>query len=193
MYKLLTILLFFYSSYADAQQNFFVLKKGSKTIKSYRAGFDIAFQTKNQQWTTGKITKIQNDSFFIRPGIVHYYLMGTDTTYYPIISFALADVVILPKKGLKIDYINGQFQINRSAGHVHFYWIKSGWVFRVGSAGYALLNIVNGLIQNSLSFSWGTFGVAAGIFLFGEILHRTYKVTMRMGKKYHLEFINVTV
>jgi hypothetical protein len=193
MYKLLTILLFFYSSYADAQQNFFVLKKGNKTIKSYRVGFDIAFQTKNQQWTTGKITKIQNDSFFIRPSIVHYYMMGTDTTYYPILSFALADVVILPKKGLKIDYINGQFQINRSAGHVHFYWIKSGWVFRVGSAGYALLNIVNGLIQNSLSFSWGTFGVAAAVFLFGEILHRTYKVTMRMGKKYHLEFINVTV
>ena len=185
-------LLAFYSSIVSAQQDFFVLKKGNKTISSYRKGFYIAFQTKNKQWATGTITNIQNDSFFIRPMIVHYHLMGSDTTYYPVLPFALSDVVILPKKGVKIDYIKGQFRVNRSAGHVHWYWIKSGWLFRTGSIGYAALNIINGLLENSLSFSWNTFGIAAGVFLFGELLLHTVKFTMQMGKKYHLQFIKVS-
>ena len=189
---MLIALLAFYSSVAYAQQDFFVLKKGNKTIASYRQGFYIAFQTNSRQWITGSITKIQNDSFFVRPMIVRYYLMGTDTAYYPVLSFNLNDLVIMPNKGVKIDYINGQFRMNRAAGQVHWYWIKSGWMFRVGSAAYASLNLINGVLQNDLSFSWSVFGVAAGVFLFGELLHHTYKLTMRMGKKYHLQFIKVS-
>jgi len=51
-------------------------------------------------------------------------MMGSDTTYYSILSFNLNEVKELPKKGLKIDYMNGKFQINRGAGHVHFFWVK---------------------------------------------------------------------
>ena len=189
---MLIAFLTFYFSVAYTQQDFFVLKKGNKTIASYRKDFYIAFQIKGKEWITGSITNIQNDSFSIRPMIVHYYLMGSDTAYYPVLSFHLRDVRVIPKKGVKIDYIKGQFRVNRSAGHVHWYWIKSGWVFRIGSIGYTALNIINGLLENGLLFSWNTFGVAAGFFLFGEILHHTYKFTIRMGKKYHLHFIKVS-
>jgi len=192
MHRLLPIVfLLLLSSIAKAQQDFFVLKKGNRTIRSYREGFYIAFQTRSKEWTTGTITKIKNDSFAVRPMIVRYHLMGSDTTYYPILSFHLDEVKILPKRGLKIDYMNGRFQINRGAGHMHFYWVKSGLLFRLGGMGYAALHLINGLIENSLAFSWNTFGIAAGVFLIGEILHHTYKVTMQMGKKYHLQSIKV--
>ena len=189
---MLIALLAFYSSAAYAQQDFFVLKKGNKTISSYREGFYIAFQTRSKEWTIGTITKIENDSFSIRPMIVRYYMMGSDTTYYPILSFNLNEVKVLPKKGLKIDYINGQFRINRGAGHVHWYWVKSGLLFRIGGIGYAALNLINGIIDNSLTFSWSTFGITAGVFLVGEIMRRRYKVIMQMGKKYHLEFVKIS-
>jgi len=189
---MLIAFLLFYSIVLIAQQDFFVLKKGSKTVASYMTGYYIAFQTSSKEWSTGIISKIQNDSFSIRPMVITYSMFGADTTYYPVQDFGLKDVVILPKKGVRFHYINGQFSINGSAGHIHWYWIKSGWIFRVGSAGYLLLHLINELLDNSFAFSWSTFGIAAGIFLVGEILKHTYKLTLPMGKKYHLQFIKMS-
>jgi hypothetical protein len=186
MHKLLPVLILsFYSLSVSAQQDFFVLKKGNTTLTSYRVGFYIAFQTKNKEWITGDITRIRNDSFMVRPRIIQVQLMRTDTFYFPIMSLALTDVVILPKKGVKIDYINGQNRINTSAGHVHWYWIKSGLLFRAGGAGFALLGLVNGLSANLIA-------LGAGIFILGELLHRAYKLTMKLGKKYHLQLIKIS-
>src|SRR5258705_3137559 len=113
MHKLiLLIILCFYTFFARAQQDFFLLKKGNKTIMSFRVGFYIAFQTKNKEWVTGNITGIRNDSFMVRPRIIQVQLMRTDTFYFPIMALALSDVVILPKKVVKIDYINGRSSIN---------------------------------------------------------------------------------
>lgn len=101
----LIILLVYFSIPVFSQQDFFHLKKGNKTIATYRQGYYIAFQTRNRQWVTGDITKIQNDSFFVRPRIIRFSLMNADTTYFPVMNVALTDVVILPKKGVKIDFI----------------------------------------------------------------------------------------
>lgn len=151
----------------------------------------IAFQVKSHEWFTGYITKVENDSFFIKPMIVHYYLGGTDTVHFAELPFAFADVYYMPKKGIQVDYINGRFQITRSGGHVHWYWIKSGWIFRAGAVGYATLNVLNGLIKNDFSFSGSKLGIAAAVFLFGEILHLTYKPVLRLGEKYYLKSIKL--
>lgn len=191
---LLTFFLFC-SSALYSQEDFFVFRKGNKTIDLFRKGYYIAFQLKNHEWHTGHITKIQNDSFYIRPQVVRYSLtglMGSDTLYYPVQSFALAEVFAMPKKGIQVDYIDGRFQITRSGGHVHWYWIKSGWVFRVGGAGYAGLNIINGLIKNDLSLSGSKLGIAAGVFLGGVLLHKAYKPVLRLRKKYRLQFIKLS-
>ena len=157
----------------------------------YWKGSTISFQLKNKQWQKGEITKIQNDSFFIRPMIVRYALMGTDTFHYKIMGFALTDVFAMPNKGILVDYINGRFQISTSGGHVHWYWIKSGWIFRVGGAGYAGLNIANGLIDNNFSFreSKTRLAAAAAVFLGGVLLHKSYKPYLRLGRKYSLEIL----
>jgi hypothetical protein len=190
---LIAVLSFSYSL-AYCQQDILIFKKNNKEINRYWKGSTIAFQQRDQQWQKGEITKIQNDSFYIRPRVVRYSLMGTDTFYYNIRGFALTDVFAMPNKGILIDYINGRFQISRSGGHVHFYWIKSGWIFRVGAAGYAGLHIANGLINDNFSFSDSKTQLltAASVFLVGVLLHKNYKPYLRIDRKHHLEILELS-
>jgi len=126
--------------------------------------------------------------------VVRYSLMGSDTVHYSVKGFALTDIFALPNKGILIDYINGRFQISRSGGHVHFYWIQSGWIFRVGAAGYAGLHIANGLIKNNLAFSDSKIPLlsAAAVFLGGVLLHKNYKPYLPIGGKYRLGIIKLS-
>jgi len=99
----------------------------------------------------------------------------------------------MPKKGVLIDYKDGEFQISSSGGHQHWYWIKSGWIFRVAGAGYAGLIVANSLIDSDLSVSdsKAQLGIAAAVFLTGVLLKKTYKLTLRTGKKYHMETVQL--
>jgi hypothetical protein len=190
---LITVLSFSFSlSYC--QQDILVFKKRNKEIYRYWKGSTIAFQLGDKQWQKGEITKIQNDSFYIRPMVVRYSLMATDTLRYRVRGFALTDVFAMPNKGILIDFIDGRFQISRSGGHVHWYWIKSGLIFRVGAAAYAGLHILNGLIQNNFSFSDSKTELlaAAAVFLVGVLLHMSYKPYLRIDKKYHLETLELS-
>ena len=181
-------------SFSYCQQDILIFKKKNKEIYRYWKGSTIAFQLGNKQWQKGEITKIQNDSIYIRPMVLRYSLMRTDTFHYSVKGFALADVFAMPNKGILIDYIDGRFQISRSGGHVHFYWIKSGWIFRVGAAAYAGLHVANALIQNSFSFSESKTELlaAAAVFLVGVLLHMNYKPCLRIGSKYHLEILELS-
>ena len=190
----LTAILLVCFSVTYSQQNILVLKKRNRTIDKYWIGSVIAFQLNNMQWQKGEITKIQNDSFYIKPVIVQYSLADINTYHLAALGFSLSDVYALPKDGVSIEYNNGSFQISMSSGHQHFYWIKSGWIFRVGAAGYAALNIINGLIENDFSFSDSKtqLGIAAAVFLTGVLLHATYKLIYQIGDKYHLQIINLS-
>lgn len=192
--RTLIVLLSFTSTLAYCQQDILVFKKKKKEINRYWKGSTISFQLRNKQWQKGEITKIQNDSFYIRPTVVRYSLMRTDTFHYSIQGFAITDVFAMPNKGILVDYIDGRFQISRSGGHVHWYWIKSGWIFRVGAAGYAGLHIANGLIENSFSFSDSKTQLltAAAVFLAGILLHKNYKPYLRVDRKYRLEILQLS-
>jgi hypothetical protein len=185
---LISILSFsFFNSYS--QQAILLFKKKNITVQSFWVGSTIAFQGRDKEWQKGEITRIQNDSFFIRPTIVQYNLLTTDTFYYNIAGFSVSDVYAMPKRGVLIDYKDGEFQVSRSGGHQHWYWIKSGWLFRVAGAGYAGLIVANSLIDSDLSISDSKtqLGVAAGVFLLGVLLKKIYKLTIRTGKKYYME------
>jgi hypothetical protein len=185
---LISILSFsFFNSYS--QQAILLFKKRNITVQSFWVGSTIAFQGRDKEWQKGEITRIQNDSFFIRPTIVRYNLLTTDTFNYNIAGFSVSDVYAMPKRGVLIDYQDGEFQVSRSGGHQHWYWIKSGWLFRVAGAGYAGLIVANSLIDSDLSISDSKtqLGVAAGVFLLGVLLKKIYKLTIRTGKKYHME------
>ena len=66
----LIAILSFSFSVAYGQQDILVFKKKNKVINRYWKGSTIAFQLKDDQCQKGEITKIQNDSFFIRPMVV---------------------------------------------------------------------------------------------------------------------------
>jgi hypothetical protein len=176
-------------SISHSQHAILVFKKKNKLIENFWTGSTIAFQLANRDWQKGEIVRIHGDSFYIRPVVMKYSLYRTDTLYYDVLPFAVSDVYAMPKRGVLIDYKNGEWQISRSGGHQHWYWIKSGWIFRVAGAGYASVVIVNGLIEKDLSSSdnKAQLGIAAAIFITGVVLHETYKLTVRLGKKYQLQ------
>lgn len=169
-----------------------VLKKDSKIIQYFYKDAYISFQLKNAEWMKGFITKIENDSFYFTKEIVRYYTMGSDTVRYTGYHFALSDVYALPKKGVQIDYIGDRFKITMNGGHQHWYWIKSGWICRSAAAVYAALSVANGLIKNNFAFTGSRLGIAAGVFLAGVLLKKTYKLTHQLGKKYHFETIKIS-
>jgi hypothetical protein len=190
---LLSILLFSFV-FSFSQQNILFLKKGKKTIQKFWKGSSIAFRLANKEWQKGEITRIQNDSFYIRPVVIRYGMYGSDTLRYNAVGFSFSDVYAFPKKGVLVDYKNGQYQIITSAGHQHFYWIKSGWIFRTGAIGYTGLYVINGLLKNDLSIakSKTSLVTAAGIYLGGFLMKLLYRRTLRLGKKYHIEMFQIT-
>lgn len=192
MHKLTqAILWFFCLATAYAQQDLIILKKHRKSVTKYWKGGPFAFQLSNKQWQKGEITKINNDSFFIKPMIVRYSPLGTDTTYFNVQGYAITDVYAVPKKGVLIDYSNGMLDVSRSGGHERLYWIKSGWILRVGAVGYAGLHLANGLIYNKLSLadSKTPLITAAAVYLAGVLLKKSYKPHLRIGRKYRLEIL----
>jgi hypothetical protein len=190
MKKLTLISILLFSFFVSrSQQSILIFKKKNVTLESFWVGSTIAFQLKDKQWQKGEITKIQNDSFFIRPVVVQYNMLNTDTFYYNTSGFSVSDIYAMPKRGVLIDYKDGEFGISMSGGHQHWYWIKSGWIFRVAGAGYAGLIVANSLIDSDLSISDSKtqLGIAAAVFLGGVLLKKTYKLTLKVGKKYHFE------
>lgn len=172
------ILLLFCAITAKSQADYLLVKKKNKTIDKLWMGSVIAFQTENKQWYKGEITRIKNDSFYIRPKVVRYSLMRVDSFYFPIQGFRLADIYAMPKRGLLIDYVDGRFQVSPSGGHMHFYWIKSGLIFRLGAAGYALVGLINGA-PAAVAF-------AAPVFLAGVLLKKIYSPIRRIKGKYRV-------
>jgi len=190
MKKLTLISAILFSFLVDySQQAILLFKKKNITVESFWVGSTIAFQLRDKEWQKGEITGIRNDSFYIRPSLVQYNLLTTDTFYYNVAGYSVSDVYAMPKRGVLIDYKDGEFQISRTGGHQHWYWIKSGWIFRVAGAGYAGLIVANSAIDSDLSISDSKtqLGIAAGVFLFGVLLKKAYKLTLRTGKKYHME------
>jgi hypothetical protein len=172
-----------------AQNNFLVLKKRNKTVRHFWKGGYIAFQLKDGQWMTGILTKIEKDSFYLKTEVIANSWFRNDTSYYSGYHYAISDIYAIPRKELQVAYINGRYQINRGGGHMHWYWVKSGWIFRAGAIGYTALDVTNGLIKNNFTFSGSKFGIAAAVFLGGVVLDKVYKVKHKIGKRYRLEVV----
>ena len=169
-----------------AQKSFLEYKKGRKVISRFWEGSEIAFLGRGGEWEKGVIKKLKRDSIYIQPSYVRYYLMGTDTITLNTIGFSINDIWAMPKRGMLIDYKNGTFQINRAGGHVHFYWIKSGAIFRYGAAAYLAVSLINS-INSENKVTGGELAIGAGVFAFGVLLKCLYKPYFKIGRKYHLE------
>lgn len=187
----LVTLLTFSVSFAYSQQDFFLFKKKDKTIAYFKKYSYIAFQLNNRQWYTGNIERVQNDSFYINPYILHITMFGIDTVHYGLMKIALSDIYAMPKKGVQFGYSNEMAHITNNGGHVHWRWIKDGSALRLAGGGYIVLNVINGIIKSNFSFNNTGLIIAAAVLLTGEILHLTYTSSIKLGKKYYLQSINI--
>jgi hypothetical protein len=193
MTKALTVLIsLLFCLTSTAQKGSLVIKRNNKTMFRYWAGKEIAFQTADKAWHKGTITRLTADSFYIKPIKVVYHMMGSDTISYSTESYRHADIATIPKRGILISNANGGFDIIRSAGHVHFFWIKGGLLFKLGAGMYAAVRLGN-TIGNE--FNWkkekGALFTAAAVYAFGVILRKLYKPVHIIGKKFRVEYISL--
>ncbi|MBX9781845.1 MAG: hypothetical protein K2X48_00995 [Chitinophagaceae bacterium] len=156
-------------------------------VQQYWLHSYFAFKTYNNIWRKGELMILKKDSFYIRPTVVTLGLFVNDTARFPLEGYALHDVLMVPGKGLLIDYKKGKFQIIRSAGNVSFYWLKSGWILRAGAIGYTALTVINGLLNGDLGFSGNRLPVAAAVYASGFALKRLYKPVKKIGKAYKIK------
>ena len=177
-----------------AQNYNLILKKRNKTIDDFWEGSMIAFQQKNQAWQYGKVITIKKDSIYIKPLMIQYSYMRADTLVSFVTGFELKDIYAFPKPGVVVDYDKGKFRINRKSSRVQAYWLKSGYILRVGALGYAALNIINSVAHDELSMENNAvpLSIAAAVLLTGVILDKTYKPKYIVGKKYHLELLDLS-
>jgi hypothetical protein len=177
---------------STAQKGSLIIKRNNKTMFRYWSGKEIAFQTADNAWHKGTITRLTADSFYIQPIKVVYHMMGSDTISYNREGYRHADIATVPKRGMLIDNVNGGFHINRSGGHVHFFWIKGGLLFKLGAGMYAGIRMGN-TIGNE--FNWkkerGPLLTAASVYAFGVLLRKLYKPVYVIGKKYRCQYINI--
>jgi hypothetical protein len=162
-------------------------KKGRHVQKQWWTGQEFTFRTNDDIWRKGVLVRVTKDSFLISNRVVRYGLMGTDTSHYGENWFAYNEVDALPKHGLPIDYIEGHYKINPRNGGMHFYWFKSGYLFRLGALTYTGLWLVNGAIQHDLSLQNSHLGIAAGVYALGFLMKRLYKPWIRLKGNRHLE------
>lgn len=184
----IVIVALFFLQTIHAQTAFLDFKRKDNLIKRYWKGTTIAFQLSTGQWEKGEITKILQDSFFIRTIIVRYNMLRNDTLKFPTQGFALTDIYAMPKKGVLIDNMDGGFQV---ASEANWHWLKSGRLFRLGSVAYASLALINGLILQDVTFTATQIGVTGGLFILGTILKHTDKPYWVIGKKFNLKIVTL--
>jgi hypothetical protein len=177
------------SEHVRAQPQQLQFKKGQKTKKQWWTGQEFTFQARDKNWRKGVLVRLTQDSFYISNRVVNYSPLGMDTMHLGTSGYAFTDVYALPKYGYPVDYVNGHYEVVSRNGGMHFYWIKSGYIFRLAAATYAGVWLVNGAIQHDLALQDSHLGIAAGVFAFGVLLNHLYKPYIIMKGKRHFMVI----
>lgn len=155
-----------------------VLKKREKrTLKTWLAYSQVHFITIAGNEVTGTIKKIEKDSLFIQVYDERRNYTPWGTSFWDTIAVGLSRYhykeireVIKPQRG--------------------FGFIRNGILFIVGGTAYAILHSVNGLYLKQ-PIDPVTMGISGGVAATGIILQRLHKRTVKLGKKYQLNYINV--
>ncbi len=178
-------------SFSVFSQGVLQYKRHKTTRASFTKGSIISFMTTQGTWRKGKIIRLKTDSILISPLVIKPQFTGPDSIYWDTEAYAYSEIFAMPKKGVLIDYIDGRFTYNTSGGHVKFYWVKSGYLFRLAAMTFAGVYLANGLIQQDLSLesSLAPMGMAAGLYAVGWAMKKMYHPYNKIGKKYHFVYI----
>ncbi|GAB3005455.1 hypothetical protein GCM10027051_00390 [Niabella terrae] len=186
MIRLLSVMgLLLVSCCAQAQVPDFIAvrKKNGITVKSYYAGTDISFISKEGRRYDGRVDRVANDSIFLKYYQTNAYtnVFGTlsyDTVNTYIVPVHYQDIkqVLIPREMKKSHYLN-------TVGKLAFY----------GGYGYTLLNIVNSgngykpFARDNLANT----AVGLGIGTLGLILNRRYRKGYQRSGKYRIVYMDL--
>ncbi|HWB27096.1 MAG TPA: hypothetical protein VG738_16550 [Chitinophagaceae bacterium] len=164
-----------------AQSDFLVLKKRHTSLHTYFKDGYISFRIGGDEWLSGYITAIQNDSVSLKTFRLQAYvnawgMIATDTIYGAIARVPINKITAFPKQDEGFSYI------------------KNGAILEIGAGGYMLLNIINTLSHKDPLFGEKNaprLGTAAAVFAVGLLLNLTRSDITVLGKKYHLDYIKL--
>ncbi|GAB4091117.1 hypothetical protein [Flaviaesturariibacter terrae] len=181
---LLPLIILLLAQGAGAQRSLLLLKKGARTVARYWEGGTIAFQLSNGAWQQGDLVALRNDSVFVQPRIVRYYMIGNDTLKLPVQGYPLQTLAAFPRPGVSIEFRSGAFGVSKRRS-------LAGTLLQVGAIGYTALGLVNGLREGNYSLSEHKteLAVAGAVYALGFALKRLTRYTYPIGSKYHIESI----
>jgi len=164
---------------AVAQNNILLLQKKHKRIDNYYPGKFISIETINKSYAEGLITKITNDSIYIRffeieKSVTDYGGVYFDTAfrYTTVIHVKEIGAVLVEKKNT-----------NRK---------RNGSILMVAGGGVMVLGAVNGLYRGDPPKDWyktSGYIVAGALIATGFLLSRSADKRYAIGKKYQLKIL----
>ncbi len=180
MIRIIFIILLFASSTALAQpSDYIAVKKNGKTIRSYYAGVQIEMVTKTGAYRNALITKINNDSIYLREYLVRqvvtqfgFYVVDTAGSFSYIYHYKDIKSIGKKEKGFNV----------RGSGAALL-------------GGGILLTVASGVVYlaDREKFSPALMGASIGLAGIGYLMSKAGNKGIIIGKnKYQLDYIKLT-
>ena len=160
--------------------DFIILKKKNKTVKMFYEGSNIEFVTNTGAYRNAVITKIKNDSIFLK----EYLISRIPTT----LGFYVVDTI-------------GSYHFDYSYKQIAYFG-KVNKKFNVGGSGAALmgggtlLTLASGVvyIADRKNFSPALMLSAIGLAGLGYLMNKSARKGITVGKNhYRLQYMNTNV
>jgi hypothetical protein len=177
------LLLLFFSATSIAQVDtksgqILLLKDKGIVVHSYTVGDYISFQFSNQQWLTGYIDWIKNDSiqinqFALQSTLSVYGTYGQDTLKLGTLALQLKEIIAFP---IQRGHYNSVF--------------TNGVFFMTGGIGYLGLNAINSLSNKDPLFAADNIPKILGgaiAWAVGHLLYKTHPNYRPIGKRFSIE------
>ena len=155
-----------------------LLKKNNKTVKRYFAGTEIDLTTTTGAYISGTITKIKNDSIFLKQYVIRQvptqlgvYVLDTLTTYY--YKYHYSQIHAIGKTGRR-------FNLSASAASL----LGGGLILTVASGVVYLADRKN--------FSPTLLIASASLATIGYVMAKTTGKGMIIGKRYSLVYLGIS-
>ncbi|HEX5025030.1 MAG TPA: hypothetical protein VFV68_07145 [Agriterribacter sp.] len=176
---LLLVTCFFTSSFSFSQQSDFLsFRKKDRTIKNYFKGAPIEFVHINGSYVSGTIERIYKDTLYIKQYDVRmaptpWGTRTPDTIGHYDLRFYYKEIAAIPKPGRAFEFV------------------RNGTLFMIAGGGYAFLHTFNALIQKT-KIDPVALAISGGVALLGFTMHKFRKYYYPVGKKYRIEYIEMT-
>ena len=162
-----------------AQTNVLLLRKKNKNFKSYYVGHHITLETVNKTYADGIITRINNDSVYIRN-----YDLQTSTSDY---GGVYIDTVFRYTTAIHYKEIGAILLLDTRPNRK-----RNGTILVVAGGGVLVLGAVNGLYRGDPPKDWykPSGFILAGVFAaLGIWMRRSADKRYGIGKKYQLKIL----